>query len=251
MTLKSQQNHFAGVASQYASFRPTYPLRLLQDLVVFAGGSSSTALDVGAGNGQVASALAPLVRTLYASDLAYSQISAMPAQANVLRYVSRAERTCLPDHSVDLLTCAQSMHWFDVPAFHTEVRRIVKPGGVVAVWTYALPRGTPAVSAAIDAIYAETAAYWPADRVHVDNHYHDFAFPYAPITYTPPAMTAMFDLARLIGYLGTWSGVQRAMKAGVPDPVAAHADALAAAWGTEPDTAQTITFEMTLFLGRV
>lgn len=251
MTLKREQNHFAGVADQYAAARPTYPLRMLQDLVTFAGGATITACDVGSGNGQVASALAPLVGQLFASDLALSQIRAMPAHPNTLRYVSRAERTCLPDHCIDLLTCAQSLHWFDVPAFHAEVRRIVRPGGVIAVWTYALPRGTPAVSAAIDTIYAETAAYWPADRVHVDNHYREIPFPFLTIPYTPPPMTATFDLPRLTTYLGTWSGVQRAINAGVPDPVAAHATTLAAAWGNPPDTTQTITFDMTLFLGRV
>jgi ubiquinone/menaquinone biosynthesis C-methylase UbiE len=250
MTLRTEQNHFAGVASQYAAFRPAYPTQLLVDLVALAGGDGITALDTGAGNGQVASALAPLVKRLYASDLAYSQISAMPPQPNALRYVSRAERSCLPDHHLDLLTCAQSLHWFDVPAFHAEAARIVKPGGVVAIWTYALPRGSAAVSAVIDAIYAATASHWPADRVHVDTKYAAFPFPYTPIAYTPPPMTAVFDLPRLVGYLGTWSGVQRAIKAGIPDPVAAHAAALAAAWAADPVTQQTITFDTTVFIGR-
>jgi ubiquinone/menaquinone biosynthesis C-methylase UbiE len=59
----------------------------------------------------------------------------MPRVPNVHTYVSRAEQTGLPDASVDLICVAQAMHWFDIDAFHREVRRIGKPGGVIAVWT--------------------------------------------------------------------------------------------------------------------
>ena len=251
MTLRAQQNHFAAVANQYAAFRPTYPAALISDIVALAGGPSITALDVAAGNGQASIPLAAACRHVYASDLALSQIQAMPALANVLPYVSRAEQTCLPDASVDLVCVAQAMHWFDVDAFHREVRRICKPGGVVAVWTYALLRATPPLTAIIDDLYAETAAHWPADRVHVDNHYATLPFPYERIAYTPPAMTAAFTQERLRGYLSTWSGVQRYCKAGHADPVAARADAIAAAWGQAADATVTFSFDLTVLLGMV
>jgi len=251
MTLRAQQNHFATVASQYAAFRPTYPTALIQDIVSLAGGSSITALDVAAGNGQATIPLAAACRHVYASDLAVTQIAALPATANISPYVSRAEQTCLPDASVDLVCVAQAMHWFDVAAFHHEVRRIGKPGGVIAVWTYALLRAAPPLTAIIDDLYAQTAAYWPADRVHVDNHYATLPFPYERIPYTAPAMTAAFSQERLCGYLRTWSGVQRYINAGHPDPVAARAEAVAAAWGQAADTPVTFTFDMTVLLGRL
>ena len=251
MTLRAQQNHFANVANQYAAFRPTYPSALIHDIVSFAGGNTITALDVAAGNGQATIPLAAECQHVYASDLAVTQIAAMPVVPNVSAYVSRAEQTCLPDNSIDLVCVAQAMHWFDVDAFHREVRRIGKPGGVIAVWTYALLRATPEITAIIDDLYAETAAYWPADRVHVDNHYETLSFPYERIPYTPPAMTAAFTQARLRGYLSTWSGVQRSIKAGQSDPVAARADAFAAAWGQAADDPVTFTFDMTVLLGRL
>ena len=251
MTLKAHQNHFATVATQYASYRPTYPTALIHDIVSLAGGPAITALDLAAGNGQATTALASACATVYASDLAYSQIAAMPRVPNVHPYVSRAEQTGLPDASIDLICVAQSMHWFDIDAFHREVRRIGKPGGVIAVWTYALLRATPALTAIIDELYTETAAHWPADRVHVDAHYATLAFPYTRIPYTAPPMTVAFTRERLIGYLQTWSGVQRYIKAGHADPVLARADAFAAAWGHPPEAPVTFTFDLTVLLGRL
>jgi ubiquinone/menaquinone biosynthesis C-methylase UbiE len=47
----------------------------------------------------------------------------------------RAERTTLPDGSVDAVTAAQAFHWFDVEATRDEMRRILRPGGqVIMVW---------------------------------------------------------------------------------------------------------------------
>ena len=109
MTLKAQQNHFATVATQYASYRPTYPSALIHDVVTLAGGPEITALDLAAGNGQATTALASACATVYASDLAYSQIAAMPHVPNVHTYVSRAEQTGLPDASIDLICVAQAI----------------------------------------------------------------------------------------------------------------------------------------------
>ncbi len=251
MTLRAQQNHFAAVAGHYASYRPSYPVSLIHDIVQLAGGAHITALDVAAGNGQATNTLASVCAQVYASDLAYSQIAAMPRQPNVHPYVSRAEQTGLPDKSIDLICVAQALHWFDGDAFHREVRRIGKPGGVIAVWTYALLRATPALTAIIDDIYAETAAHWPADRAHVDNHYATLPFPYTRIPYNAPPMQVDFTRERLQGYLQTWSGVQRAIKAGNPDPVAARADAFAAAWVQAADAPVSFTFDMTVLLGRL
>lgn len=249
--MRDIQNHFGGVANQYASFRPTYPRQLLADVAELAGGAHAIALDVAAGNGQATSMLADYVAHVYASDVAVSQIQAMPAHPRIAAYVARAEASGLQPHSIDLITVAQAMHWFDVAAFHREVRRVVRPGGVIAVWSYALLQATPAINAVIDGLYRTTGPWWPADRAHVDDGYANLAFPYTLIPYTPPAMTATFDVARLLGYLGTWSGVQRYKKSTGIDPIAAYSEALHSAWGGPDTQSVRFRFDLTLRVGRV
>ena len=249
--MRDIQNHFAGVANQYATFRPTYPRQLLADLAELSGGADTIALDVAAGNGQATTMLADYVAHVYASDVAVSQIQAMPVHPRISAYVARAEASGLQAQSIDLITVAQAMHWFDVEAFHHEVRRVVRPGGVIAVWSYALLHATPAINDVINDLYRTTGPWWPADRAHVDDGYANLAFPYTLVTYTPPAMTAEFDVARLLGYLGTWSGVQRYKKATGDDPVAARSDALRAAWGGPDTQLVTFTFDVTMRVGRV
>lgn len=49
-----------------------------------------------------------------------------------------SERINVADASVDLLTTAQAAHWFDLEKFYVELKRILRPGGVVAIWGYGL-----------------------------------------------------------------------------------------------------------------
>ena len=43
------------------------------------------------------------------------------------------------DNSVDLITSAQAMHWFDLDKFYAEATRVLKPNGVLATYGYAIP----------------------------------------------------------------------------------------------------------------
>ena len=54
-----------------------------------------------------------------------------------------ADKVPIDDGTVDLVTVAQALHWFDVSSFYPEVRRVAKPGGILAVWCYQLHSITP------------------------------------------------------------------------------------------------------------
>lgn len=251
--MRPVQSHFATVANQYASFRPTYDPELLRGLVALTGHHHTpapiVALDIAAGSGQATVHLAEYAQTVIASDLALSQIASMPHHPRIQRYVARAETSGLPDHSIDLITVAQSMHWFDIDAFHREVRRILKPDGVIAVWTYALLSGTPELTEIIHRLYHHTTPWWPADRAHVDNHYANLAFPYRRIEFTPPPMIMHYTLEQLLGYLRTWSGVQRYLKDQGHDPVSLFVDDFTAAWPGASVNPTPFTFDLTVLVG--
>ena len=53
------------------------------------------------------------------------------------------------DQSVDLVSCCQAIHWFDIPKFYQEVNRVLKPEqGVLAIYGYHLTGPSPSVQTA-------------------------------------------------------------------------------------------------------
>ena len=58
--------------------------------------------------------------------------------------VGQSEVLPFEDNSVDLVTCCQAIHWFDIPKFYQEVNRVLRSkGGVLAVYGYHLTGPAP------------------------------------------------------------------------------------------------------------
>jgi ubiquinone/menaquinone biosynthesis C-methylase UbiE len=93
------------------------------------------AVDCATGSGQAAVALAEHFAAVLAVDASSSQLTRAQPHPRVYYAASLAERLPAPDGSADLVTAAQAAHWFDFERFHAECRRVLAPGGVVAVWT--------------------------------------------------------------------------------------------------------------------
>jgi ubiquinone/menaquinone biosynthesis C-methylase UbiE len=84
---------------------------------------------------------------MIATDASAEQIASATRCDNVEYRVAPAEQTGLPDASIDLVTVAQALHWFDRERFFAEVKRVLRPGGVLALWVYATSRiGNEAVN---------------------------------------------------------------------------------------------------------
>jgi len=73
-----------------------------------------------------------------ATDASTEQIASAVPHPNVEYRVALAEQSGLANHSVKLLTIAQALHWFDLPRFYAEARRVLAPGGVIAAWAYGI-----------------------------------------------------------------------------------------------------------------
>ena len=129
------QDHFSLQAKEYARFRPHYPPQLLRYLSQLAE-DHQKAWDCATGNGQVAANLTPYFDQVYASDASQKQIEHAIVHERVQYFVSPAELTSLDEHSLDLITVAQGVHWFDLPRFFTEAKRVLKPKGILAIWCY-------------------------------------------------------------------------------------------------------------------
>ena len=228
MTFK---DHFSGHAAVYREARPTYPDSLF-DWLATQVESTQLAWDAGCGNGQASVALAARFARVFASDPSAEQIANAEPRANIDYRVEAAELCSLEAASADLVTVGQALHWFDLERFHAEVRRVLKPGGVIAEWTYADCHVTPQVDALKDRLYLDlTAPYWPPERALVESGYRTLAFPFEPIAAPPFDMRMTWSVDDFLAYLRSWSGSQRYLKANGHDAVALIESALRAAWG--------------------
>lgn len=225
------KDHFSGHSELYSRYRPVYPAALYRFLADQAP-SKALALDCATGSGQAAFGLAPLFRHVIATDASAAQLEKAEPAANIEYRVAPAEQSGLEDSSVDLITVAQALHWFDGERFYAEAERVLKPGGVLAVWCYGLLYCESAIEAQISYLYRDIVGpYWPPERIHIEQGYHDLPFPFKEQSSPEFYMTAEWDLQQLLGYLRTWSAVQRYTREKGHDPLDLVEQELAELWG--------------------
>ncbi len=189
------------------------------------------AWDVGTGNGQAATLLASRFRQVVATDASAGQIKHAHQHPRVTYRVAPAESSGLEAGSVDLITVAQALHWFDLPPFYREVHRVLKPRGVFAAWCYGLMRIDADVDALIREFYTQRVGrYWPHERRHVESAYVDLPFPFENAVMENFAIVQQLTRGELLDYVGTWSAVQRFRSREGSDPVIELGEQLAAVW---------------------
>lgn len=246
----SFKDHFSTQAAGYARARPTYPPELFATLAALAPGKA-LAWDCGTGNGQAARGLAAHFERVVATEPSAAQLAQAVPHPRVTYQQSGETLTGVADTSVDLVTAAQAAHWFDRPAFYAEVRRVLRPGGVIALWSYGFCTITPAVDALVHKFYSQTVGpFWPPERVMVETGYRDFDFPFAEFSFPAVAMTHEWALDEFVEYLGTWSAVVRYRQANNVDPLLPLRVELAAAWGDAPQK-RRIVWPLVGRIGRV
>lgn len=247
---KPFSDHFAPVSGAYADFRPTYPPALFDWLAAVAPGRG-LAWDCACGSGQASVDLAGRFDRVVATDASAAQLEGAARHPKIEYRQAPAEASGLPDASVDLITVAQALHWFDLPAFYAEACRVLKPGGVLAVWSYGVQTVEgDAANALVQHFYSEVVGpYWPPERVLVEQGYRTLDFPFAE--FAPPAfeMTAHWPLPRLLGYFRSWSATGRYIKARGEDPVVGLAEGLASLWG-DPEAGRQVAWPLALRVGR-
>lgn len=225
------RDHFSGHAVDYARFRPGYPEALF-DWIAAQTPNHDLAWDCGCGNGQATEPLARRFARVIGTDLSEQQVAQANPNPRIEYRVAPAERSGLSEASVDVVTVAQALHWFDFEAFYAEVRRVVKPGGLIVAWTYQLLRGEPAINASLDDFYRNTLGpYWPAERQWVDLAYRGMPFPFESLEVPDFEIRLEWSLTDLAAYLGTWSATRRYIAGTGCDPIPPLAERLASVWG--------------------
>src|SRR5205085_300077 len=124
------------------------------------------------------------------------------------------------DKTFDLITVGQAIHWFKLPEFFAEARRVAKDGGIIAYWGYALFRINPEVDRIVDDFYVNVVGpYWDPERRLIDQHYSTIEFPFEKIPAPEFDFAFEWTAEELRGYIATWSAVQKFMDDKGFDPV--------------------------------
>ena len=120
---------FTGKAQAYANARPGYPDEAMEYIKTLIPANAVIA-DIGAGTGKFTELLARYGYEIFAvepnADMRGQLDALLTRFPNIKIVDGTAEATTIPDHSVDVITCAQALHWFDPEAFRAECRRIGK-----------------------------------------------------------------------------------------------------------------------------
>jgi len=245
------KDHFSKRAALYATYRPHYPAHLFEYLAGLTT-SHDVALDCGTGNGQAAVELAKYFRRVIATDPSPAQISNATRRNNIDYRVATAEQSGLAAESIDLVTAAQALHWFNAPTFFAEAARVLRPDGAVAMWGYGDPvLDTPALQELVHKFNrVKLEPYWFAERQLLLDGFRTIDFPFVELDAPTFELHASWTFAEMVGYLRTWSSTARFVDQHGVDPVSELEKSLGPAWG-DLDRAREIRWPLHLRVGKL
>lgn len=246
----SSRRHFETEGDAYARYRPTYPPSLATLLAGLAP-DRERAVDVGCGNGQLSVLLAEHFDAVDACDVSRDQVANAIPHPKVRYSVAPAEALPVDAAGASLVTAAQAAHWFDLPAFYGEVRRIGKPGAVLALISYMNAEVEGPLAKRFESFYArDIADFWPPERLIVERGYVDLAFPFDELNAPVMSIERDWNLSSLLGYVETWSATRRARAAGEAARVEAFIADAQGLWG-DPKIRRRATWPVRLRLGKL
>lgn len=243
-------DHFSGVSAAYAAFRPRYPDAVF-DFLAREAPAREEAWDAGTGSGQAAVGLARHFHHITATDASAAQIEQATSDPRVTYRVGPAEASGLAHAAVDLVTVAQALHWFDRPRFWAEVRRILRPRGVIAVWTYTMFEIAPQIDAIVHRFYSDVVGpFWPPERRLTEERYQTIEFPFAEFAAPAFVIEQQVTLDDVAGYIRTWSATRGFMQHHRQDPVDGLIAELGPVWGP-PQQSRLARWPVAMRVGRI
>jgi SAM-dependent methyltransferase len=223
---QERRTSFGSVAADYAALRPGYPADALAFLL---GDRPLRVLDLGAGTGLLTDVLLAAGHEVVAVDLSGAMLDQLRARLpQVVAATGQAESIPLPDADVDAVVAGQAAHWFDPAPAAAELRRVLRPGGVLGLVWNTRDERVPWVRALGDLLAMEARDH-EADQGVVDRFAAEL-----------PATVEVFDSGtvqhvtpdQVVGGIGTRSYVATMDDAGRAQFLGRVRDLLA----THPDT---------------
>ncbi|MBZ0184824.1 MAG: class I SAM-dependent methyltransferase [Candidatus Obscuribacterales bacterium] len=241
-------DQFSKQAERYSRFRPGYPDKLYDFLIELVE-NRQIAWDCATGNGQAAVKLAEHFDKVLATDASTRQIELAKPHEKIEYRVATAEESGFPEASIDLISVANAIHWFDLPGFFKEAKRVLKPGGIVAAWCYENFEIEESVKHAFVSLYDEIKDYWAPQLDHVRSHYKTIDMPFHSIEPPDLEMKSEWDLAQCLGYLSSWSAVQNYINEKNESPIELNYQKIESVWGT-PSIRRSVAWKLHMKIGR-
>lgn len=249
----------------YARYRPEYPAEMYDRIYGYLGSDRPwrLAVDVGCGSGQNARALVSKFERVVGVDTSEAQIAEARRYCENLSNLDFhcASASCLDgfleDGSVDLITAAAALHWFDYMAFFRQCSKLLRPGGVLAAFCYALPLcfDNPLASEAFLQCYKTLGEYWaPQVKLAREFYKQPFAemqtiFPHSERddSYKIPVKQSIEELCGFVRSLSSYQTFRKENQEG-SDPVAELSLKLRHLYGAELNDKDTVTGFFNIFM---
>jgi ubiquinone/menaquinone biosynthesis C-methylase UbiE len=244
------EDHFSKLAETYSKYRPGYPTELFKFLADCCK-EHNQAWDCGTGNGQAARSLAEYFNNVLATDASKEQLQQAPPHPKIIYRVEPAEMVSLKDSSADLVAVAAAVHWFNLEKFYAEVKRVLNPGGIIAVWGYHLFSISVEIDKILIKYYSEILKdYWPEQFKFVDNQYRNLPFPFSELAPPHFEMITEWNLDQVAGFLNSWSGTKIYQQKKGHHPLIEIWNDLVKAWGDEK-VKQRINWPLHMRIGKM
>lgn len=209
-----------------------------------------------------------MYKNVIGTDTSQKQLEFAPKLPNVkyhhhtspIMSIEELQQNVASQSTIDLVTIAQALHWFDHPQFFDQVKwALKKPNGIIAAWCYT----TPEVNEDVDAVFGlfykvDSGPYWEEARKRVDNKYKDISFPFEAIDgldHTGPfefKAKKVMNLEEYLMYIRSWSAYITAKEKGVELLTDEVVEKFKHAWNTSGgESEKVMTFPIYLRIGKV
>ncbi|KFK28813.1 hypothetical protein AALP_AA7G052200 [Arabis alpina] len=252
-------------ADIYLDARPTYPTDWYSKLAALSH-HHHLAWDAGTGNGQAAIGIAEHYDRVVATDLSETMIKLGKPNPKVTYHHTPSSMTedeivdlIGGENSVDLITVATAVHWFDLQKFYAIVNRLLrKPGGIIAVWSY---NTDMVVSPEFDSVMTrfnnKTVPYckFPESQYFLDG-YKTLPFPFKSVGLGLEGKPIELEMKKTVSFEGflrmlkSWSAVGAAKEKGVDLLEENVVKELETAWGGS-ELVRTIVYKTFMLAGTV
>ncbi|KAG2716176.1 hypothetical protein I3760_03G111700 [Carya illinoinensis] len=250
-------------AEVYLDARPTYPGEWYSKLAAITP-HHSLAWDVGTGNGQAAIGVAEHYEKVVGTDVSEDQLKLARPHPRI-RYLYTPESITDDElvaliggeNSVDLVTVAQAVHWFDLPKFYSNVTRLLrKPGGVIAVWGYNQIEVSPIFDPIMDRFHGTIVSHWHPKIQYVFDGYKTLPFPFESVGLGSEGKPILLDIPKKLSFEGflkllrSWSAVTTAKDQGVDLLSDGVVKEFERAWGG-PGLVRSVVYKVFMIAGKV